>query len=126
MSINQQMRDIGERSVKASEEIKQISTESKNNLLIRMAGQIEKDKQLIVNANQKDILKAEGSISLSMIDRLMLNEDRIESIIKSVNDIVKLKDPTGIVINSNTRPNGMVVERVSVPIGVIGLSLIHI
>ena len=121
MSINEQMKDIGERSVKASEEIKQISTESKNNLLIRMAGQIEKDKQLIVNANQKDVLKAEGSISLSMIDRLMLNEDRIESIIKSINDIVKLKDPTGIVINSNTRPNGMVVDRVSVPIGVIGI-----
>ena len=121
MSINQQMQDIGRESVIASKEIEKISTKLKNNLLLRISHQIEKDKQLIISANQKDVLNAEGSISTSMVDRLMLNETRIESIIQSVNDIIKLDDPTGIIISSNTRPNGMVVERISVPLGVIGI-----
>lgn len=121
MSIDQQMKDIGKKSIKASEEIKQTSTETKNNLLLKIAGQLEKDKQLIIIANQKDLSNAKSSISSSMIDRLMLNEERIESIINSVNQVVKLHDPTGIIINSNTRPNGMIVERISVPLGVIGI-----
>ena len=121
MSIDQQMKDIGKKSIKASEEIKQMSTETKNNLLLKIAGQLEKDKQLIIIANQKDLSNAKSSISSSMIDRLMLNEERIESIINSVNQVVKLHDPTGIIINSNTRPNGMIVERISVPLGVIGI-----
>ena len=121
MSIDQQMKDIGKKSIKASEEIKQTSTETKNNLLLKIAGQLEKDKQLIIIANQKDLSNAKDSISSSMIDRLMLNEERIESIINSVNQVVKLHDPTGIIINSNTRPNGMIVERISVPLGVIGI-----
>ena len=121
MRIDQQMKDIGKKSIKASEEIKQTSTETKNNLLLKIAGQLEKDKQLIIIANQKDLSNAKSSISSSMIDRLMLNEERIESIINSVNQVVKLHDPTGIIINSNTRPNGMIVERISVPLGVIGI-----
>ena len=121
MSIDQQMKDIGKKSIKASEEIKQTSTETKNNLLLKIADQLEKDKQLIIIANQKDLSNAKGSISSSMIDRLMLNEERIESIINSVNQVVKLHDPIGIIINSNTRPNGMIVERISVPLGVIGI-----
>ena len=121
MSIDQQMRDIGKKSIKASEKIKQTSTETKNNLLLKIAGQLEKDKQLIIIANQKDLSNAKSSISSSMIDRLMLNEERIESIINSVNQVVKLHDPTGIILNSNTRPNGMIVERISVPLGVIGI-----
>ena len=121
MSIDQQMKDIGKKSIKASEEIKQTSTETKNNLLLKIADQLEKDKQLIIIANQKDLSNAKDSISSSMIDRLMLNEERIESIINSVNQVVKLHDPIGIIINSNTRPNGMIVERISVPLGVIGI-----
>ena len=56
-----------------------------------------------------------------MLDRLALNSDRVDSIINSINDIVLLEDPINKVINKNERPNGMLVERVSVPLGVIGI-----
>ena len=56
-----------------------------------------------------------------MLDRLALNSERVDSIIKSIEDIVSLEDPINKVLNKNERPNGMVVERISVPLGVIGI-----
>ena len=121
MNINDSLNDIGRKSLVASNQVKNFTSEEKNNLLIKIAEKINSDKELILNANQKDISIATDSIDKAMLDRLALNSDRVDSIINSINDIVLLEDPINKVINKNERPNGMLVERVSVPLGVIGI-----
>ena len=121
MNINDSLNDIGRKSLVASNQVKNFTSEEKNNLLTKIAEKINSDKELILNANQKDISIAADSIDKAMLDRLALNSDRVDSIINSINDIVLLEDPINKVINKNERPNGMLVERVSVPLGVIGI-----
>ena len=121
MSIIDSLNDIGRKSLVASNQVKNFTSEEKNNLLIKIAEKINSDKELILNANQKDISIASETIDKAMLDRLALNSDRVDSIINSINDIVLLEDPINKVINKNERPNGMLVERVSVPLGVIGI-----
>lgn len=121
MNINDSLNDIGRKSLVASNQVKNFTSEEKNNLLTKIAEKINSDKELILNANQKDISIATDSIDKAMLDRLALNSDRVDSIINSINDIVLLEDPINKVINKNERPNGMLVERVSVPLGVIGI-----
>ena len=121
MNINDSLNDIGKKSLIASNQVKNFTSEEKNNLLMKIAEKINLDKELILSANKKDISIASESIDKAMLDRLALNPDRVESIIKSINDIVLLEDPINKIINKNKRPNGMLVERVSVPLGVIGI-----
>ncbi len=121
MNIIDNLNDIGRKSLVASNQVKNFTSEEKNNLLIKIAEKINLDKELILNANQKDISIASETIDKAMLDRLALNSDRVDSIINSINDIVLLEDPINKVINKNERPNGMLVERVSVPLGVIGI-----
>ena len=121
MNIIDSLNDIGRKSLVASNQVKNFTSEEKNNLLIKIAEKINSDKELILNANQKDISIASETIDKAMLDRLALNSDRVDSIINSINDIVLLEDPINKVINKNERPNGMLVERVSVPLGVIGI-----
>ena len=76
----------------------------------------------IISANQEDInLAKKNNTSKVMINRLMLDNERIENIAKSVEDIVKLSDPVGRVLYETKRPNGLIINRVSVPLGVIGI-----
>ena len=121
MNINDSLNDIGKKSLIASNQVKNFTSEEKDNLLMKIAEKINLDKELILSANKKDISIASESIDKAMLDRLTLNPDRVESIIKSINDIVLLEDPINKIINKNKRPNGMLVERVSVPLGVIGI-----
>ena len=121
MNIIDSLNDIGRKSLVASNQVKNFTSEEKNNLLIKIAEKINLDRELILDANQKDISIATDTIDKAMLDRLALNSDRVDSIINSINDIILLEDPINKVINENERPNGMLVERVSVPLGVIGI-----
>ena len=121
MNIIDSLNDIGRKSLFASNQVKNFTSEEKNNLLIKIAEKINSDRELILDANQKDISIATDTIDKAMLDRLALNSDRVDSIINSINDIVLLEDPINKVINKNERPNGILVERVSVPLGVIGI-----
>jgi glutamate-5-semialdehyde dehydrogenase len=121
MNIIDSLNDIGRKSLVASNQVKNFTSEEKNNLLIKIAEKINSDRELILDANQKDISIATDTIDKAMLDRLALNSDRVGSIINSINDIVLLEDPINKVINKNERPNGILVERVSVPLGVIGI-----
>ena len=121
MSINEELNNIGKKSLIASDQVKNFTSDEKNNLLIKISEQINLDRDLILEANKKDISIATDSIDKAMLDRLALNSERIDSIIKSIEDIVSLEDPINKVLNKNERPNGMVVERISVPLGVIGI-----
>ena len=79
------------------------------------------DRSDIIKANDKDVSEAQEKLSKSMIDRLQLNEERIDGIIQSIETVISLPDPIGNILFTNTRPNGMKVERVSVPLGVVGI-----
>ena len=121
MNIDDHLNNIGKKSLIAANQVKSFTTKEKNNLLLKICEKISLDEEQIIEANKKDISIASGSIDNSMLDRLTLSSDRIKSIIKSIKDIVQLEDPINKVINNNKRPNGMLVERVSVPLGVIGI-----
>jgi glutamate-5-semialdehyde dehydrogenase len=103
MNIIDSLNDIGRKSLVASNQVKNFTSEEKNNLLIKIAEKINSDKELILNANQKDISIASETIDKAMLDRLALNSDRVDSIINSINDIVLLEDPINKVINKNER-----------------------
>jgi glutamate-5-semialdehyde dehydrogenase len=121
MNIEKYLNELGENSVTASNKIKSLTLDQKNSLLESISKSILEDKSDILKANNKDIEAAEEKLSKSMIDRLQLNEERIDGIIQSIKTVISLPDPVGNILFTNTRPNGMKVERVSVPLGVVGI-----
>ena len=82
MNINEELNDIGKKSLIASNQVKNLTSKEKNNLLIKISEKIKLDKNLILEANKKDILIVSDSIDKAMLDRLTLNSDRVNSIIK--------------------------------------------
>jgi len=83
---------------------------------------LKTNEKLILRANKKDILNAKSKkIRDSMIDRLKLNSKKISQIRSSIDKIVKFKDPSGRILSSWKRPNGLIIKRVTIPIGVIGI-----
>ena len=121
MNLENYLNDLGKKSVIASHKIKSLTSDKKNSLLQAIADFVLQEKVEILAANKKDILAAEKKLAKPMIDRLMLNEERIVGIADSIKTVISLPDPTGNILFTNTRPNGMKVERVSVPLGVIGI-----
>lgn len=98
-----------------------LTTEQKNNALLKMADALEKNTQKILDANAIDVQKSKGVISDVMIDRLMLNADRIKAMADGIRDVAKLPDPIGHTLKEYTRADGLKITRVSVPIGVIAI-----
>ena len=121
MNIKKYLNQLGKNSVDASNKIKNLTLEEKNSLLESISKTIIEDKSDIIKANNIDIEEAKEKLSDSMIDRLQLNEERIDGIIQSIETVISLPDPIGNILFTNTRPNGMKVERVSVPLGVVGI-----
>jgi len=98
------------------------SSKEKNNALLKMADAIKKRKAELIKENKKDILMAEGKgLSKAMIDRLALNDRRINEMAQGLIEVAALPDPVGEVIKMRQRPNGMAVGKMRVPIGVIGI-----
>ena len=121
MNIETYLNQLGENSVIASNKIKSLTLDEKNSLLESISKSIIEDRSDIIKANDKDIIEAQEKLSKSMIDRLQLNEERIDGIIQSIETVISLPDPIGNILFTNTRPNGMKVERISVPLGVVGI-----
>jgi len=97
-------------------------SKEKNNALLKMADAIKKRKAELIKENKKDIAFAQKKgLSKAMIDRLTLNEKRINEMAQGLIEVAALPDPVGEVIKMWQRPNGMVVGRMRVPIGVIGI-----
>ena len=113
---------MGKNARKASQILTLATSEVKNNALEAMADDIEKNKENIIAANIKDIEKAKANnISKSFLDRLILNEERIISISDGLREIIKIEDPIGQIMSTWDRPNGLNIERVRTPLGVIGV-----
>ena len=100
----------------------EISAKEKNRVLSDYCKIILKNKELIIKENSKDIgLAVKKNLAENLINRLILNEKKILDIVKSLNKIIKLKDPTDLILEKWTRPNGLSISKVTIPIGVIGV-----
>jgi len=119
MTVLQQM---GSRAKEASRILSGVSTKQKNDALLAIASLLEQEKEAILAANAIDVEKGiENGTSPAMIDRLKLTESRIDGIAQAVREVVALPDPVGIVLGGSTRPNGLSITKVSVPMGVVGM-----
>ena len=105
----------------ASRKLATLSSEKKNAALLAIADALEENADKILAANAVDVENAKGRVSESMIDRLALTKDRIEGMAKGVREVVDLPDPVGKVLDDFTRPNGIRIKKVSVPLGVIAI-----
>jgi len=122
MSNNLFMEKIGEKAKFASLNLSRLNISKKNSVLKQFGQYLKANEQSILNANKKDIIYAKSKkIKDSMIDRLKLSSKKISQIRSSIDKIVKFKDPTGKTLSSWKRPNGLIIKKVSIPIGVIGI-----
>ncbi len=120
--IKKILLEIGKKARKASQQLAMADSKIKDNALALMGRSIIEDKKIIIQENQIDIEKAkENNISNAFLDRLTLNEERIESIAIGLKEISNLNDPVGEQIGRWKRPNGLDIARVRTPLGVIGI-----
>ena len=120
--MDSEMKALGERARRAAAALALASTEQKNRALAAMASAIRRNANAIISANARDLaVAAEKQLKPSLVDRLRLTPDRLEGIAKGLEEIAALPDPVGRVLSRWTRPNGLEISRVSVPIGVIGI-----
>ncbi len=116
------LTEIGKRAKDAAAKLAVTSTEDKNRILSAMANALRENCDRILEANALDIENGrKNNMSESLIDRLMLNKDRIEGMAKGIEDVIKLEDPVGRILWETERPNGLKIQRVSVPLGVVGI-----
>src|ERR1017187_165882 len=120
MDLKQQIRLLAERSRDASRALARLDAEKKNALLRAVADGIEKSADRIQSANAKDLEAGKkAGLSSAMLDRLTLTNKRISEMAKGVREVAALPDPVGKTISEWTRPNGIRIQKVRVPIGVI-------
>ena len=105
----------------AKNTVARLGTEQKNAALEAMAASLEAEQDKILAANDLDLEAAKDHISEVMLDRLRLTKERISGMAQGIRDVVKLPDPVGKVLEEHTRADGLVIQKVSVPMGVIAI-----
>ena len=99
-----------------------LNSKKKNKVLKDYSDLIKKNKKFIINQNKKDVFEAQKKgLKSNLINRLILDEKKISDIIDTIKSIIKLKDPTNVIIEKWRRPNGLNISKISIPIGVIGV-----
>ena len=122
MDIKELMLDKAVQAKKAAREMAMVSTEVKNKALLAMAEALEKRSELILSANEIDLEEGrQKGLKRSYLDRLMLDENRIQQMADGLRQAAALPDPIGEGNYSTIRPNGLEIRRVRVPLGVIGM-----
>lgn len=106
---------------KAKNEIANLNTDQKNLGLKYMAEVLINNKEKILEANKIDLINAKDKISNVMLDRLRLDENRINNMASGILDVIKLKDPVNNILNEYQKENGLIIKKVSVPLGVIAI-----
>jgi glutamate-5-semialdehyde dehydrogenase len=114
--------EICQKAKAASSEMAKLTTEAKNMALCRMANAIEANMQKILAANAIDIetAKAKG-LKASLLDRLALDQKKVQGMAKEMKEVSVLPDPIGTILSTWTRPNGLIISQVRVPLGVVGV-----
>ena len=122
MDLKETIHDLGKRARAASRQLAQLSSEQRNAGLLAMADALTAAQEELLAANAKDVARAQADgLSSAMIDRLTLTPARIEAMAEGIRTVAALPDPVGQVISQWTRPNGIVISTVRVPIGVVGI-----
>ena len=113
--------DILKQAKAAKSELAKLGSEDKNNALLAMADALRENCAAILEENKKDVEAARGKITDVMINRLSLDEDRINGMADGIRDVVKLPDPVGRVLSRVELSNGLIVEKTAVPMGVVAI-----
>jgi len=101
--------------------VSQLSTQQKNAALACMADALLKSSEKILQANAQDVENARGSVSDVMLDRLLLTKGRIDAMAKGIRDVISLPDPVGIVLEETVRQDGLKIQKMSAPMGVVAI-----
>ncbi len=114
------MTHLARQARAASRELAKLSSAEKNFCLLAMAEAIERDKSAIQEANERDMKAgAESGLSSAMLDRLKLDDKRVAGMAQGLREVAALPDPTGRILDERIRPNGLKLQKVSSPIGVV-------
>ncbi|PKC51197.1 ALDH-like protein, partial [Rhizophagus irregularis] len=122
LTIESEVRLKGKAAKQASLIISNKTSAEKNIALKKIADQLLKDEELILSENNKDIISGkEKGLQESLLDRILLNEDRLKAMAQAIHELIALQDPVGDLLESMTKENGLKIEKRRVPIGVIGM-----
>ncbi|MGQ9747451.1 MAG: glutamate-5-semialdehyde dehydrogenase [Candidatus Caldatribacteriaceae bacterium] len=118
----EKLREVGEKAKRASLILMNVSTDKKNCFLNLLAEKLEQEEQEIIKVNNLDVEEAKSlGMKKALLDRLTLNSKRIREMAEGLRQIASLQDPVGEVIEGTRRPNGLLILRVRVPLGVIAI-----
>ncbi|SMN00106.1 Gamma-glutamyl phosphate reductase [uncultured Candidatus Thioglobus sp.] len=121
-SIKTTINTLGKNARTAAKTLRSATTQTKNNALINIAEQVDKNRKSILKANQKDSNQGKkNGLDAALLDRLMLNDSRLDVIIESLTQIAALPDPVGEITDLKYRPSGIQVGKMRVPLGVMGI-----
>lgn len=122
MSIESKITEMAKAARDASTAMAKCLAVKKNEVLLKIADQIENEASFIQAENRKDLVRAQDmELSNAMIDRLTVTDATIQSMVEGVREITQLDDPVGSMSNSWLRPNGLQVSRMRIPLGVVGI-----
>src|SRR5436190_12750118 len=114
------MTQLAKQAKAASRELARLTTSEKNDCLIAMADALEQNRDDLKKANARDLeTAAQLGLSAAMLDRLRLDDPRIDAIAKGLREIAALPDPVGRILDERLRPNGLKLQKISTPIGVV-------
>src|SRR6185436_1652808 len=120
MTLTEQMTALAKQAKAASRELAKLTTAEKNSCLLAMADVLEKNAAALKQANALDMdAGAKMGLSTAMLDRLKLDDKRIAGMAKGLREVAALPDPVGKILDERTRPNGLRLQKVSTPIGVV-------
>ncbi len=122
MDIKNSIQQIARDASVAARKLSRVTETKKNGALLQMADELERNCKFLLEENSKDVVKAKKSgISRTMMERLTLKQSTIEQMAKGLREVAALPDPVGKVISMWRRPNGLLVGRMRIPLGVIGI-----
>ena len=120
MNLNEQMTQLAKQAKAASRELAKLSTAEKNACLLAMATALEQNAPAIKEANALDMdFGARHNLSAAMLDRLKLDDKRIANMARGLREVAVLPDPVGRILDERTRPNGLKLQKITTPIGVV-------
>jgi len=120
MTLTEQMTQLAKQARAASRELAKLTTAEKNACLLAMADALEKNADALRQANARDTeVGAKLNLSSAMLDRLKLDDKRVAGMAKGLREVAALPDPVGRILDERTRPNGLKLQKISTPIGVV-------
>jgi glutamate-5-semialdehyde dehydrogenase len=120
MNLSEQMTELARQAKAAARELARLTTAEKNECLLAMADALQREGEAIKAANALDVAAAkETGLSAAMLDRLQLDDKRIAAMAKGLREVAALPDPVGRMLDDRTRPNGLRLQKISTPIGVV-------